>query len=229
MASDLEIAVRNFGRRVRSRAHGFVGRREEAAVLWARTLPGWFSRREIELLYRTVHELEGPGDVAEVGSWKGRSTVVLGRAVRDAGIAECRIFAIDHHVGSDEEQHHAILAREKTTLEAFRRNVRSAGVAQLVEEMVMPSAEAARVLADRGIRLRLAFIDGAHDAESVRADIRAFLPLLRSGGLMAFHDCLEEEAPFPGVWEAYRDELQPRADEIARADSLLVVRPRGPS
>src|SRR6185503_8996377 len=86
VASDLEVAVRNFGRRVRSRAHGLVGRQEEATVLWARTLPGWFSRHEIRLLYRTVCGLEGPGDIAEVGSWKGRSTVVLGRAVRDAGL-----------------------------------------------------------------------------------------------------------------------------------------------
>jgi len=220
-----EAYVRDFGRRVRSRLHGLVGHNEDAAVLWARTVPGWLSRAEIRLLYRTVANSPGPGDVAEIGSWKGRSTVALARAIRDGNLERCRLFAIDHHVGSDEEEHREVVAREGSTLGAFRRNVRMAGVTDLIEELTMPAAAAAVAVGERSSGLRFVFIDGAHDESSVRQDIRSFLPLVIRGGLIALHDCRPTNARFPGVWKAYCEELRHRAEEVGRADSLLVVRP----
>ena len=219
----IERTLRVHTRRLRARALTAVGRYEDAAFEFSRSVPGWFAREEIRLLYQTVRACEGPGDIAEIGSWKGRSTVTTGQALLHAGIRDCRIYAIDHHQGSDEETHRQILMSERSTLAAFRHNVRAAGVAPLVEEMVMPSSEAARALLARGTRLRLAFIDGAHDEESVRDDIRLFMPLVRPGGLVALHDCLPD-GPFPGVHRAFEAELAPRAEVVARAFTLLVAR-----
>jgi predicted O-methyltransferase YrrM len=52
--------------------------------------------------------------------------------------------------------------------------------------------------------LALVFIDGAHDIESVRADIRAWKPKIRPGGLLAGHDY---SLAWPGVRRAVSENL----------------------
>lgn len=223
MAAPFEARMRDFGRRLRSRVRQLSGDREEAAVIWAWSIHGWSTKNELRLLYRSAREAGGPGDIAEIGSWKGRTAIILARALRDAGAA-ARVWAIDHHMGSGEERHARVLVAEGSTEAAFRANVGAAGIADRVEPLVMSSGEAAAELARRRRRLRMIFIDGAHEEESVRHDIRAFLPLLRPGGLVALHDCEDEDAGFPGVWQAYRAELQSRSEVVGRVDSLLIAR-----
>jgi predicted O-methyltransferase YrrM len=214
MLSTLGRTLRTPRRRLQARWLAMRGRAEDAAVVYSRTVPGWFHREEVRLLYRTVRALPHPARIAEIGSWQGRSTIVMARALRDAELERGRIFAIDPHQGS--------VRHPGDTLSAFRRNVARAGVAGCVEEMVCPSAQAARVLAERRVPLDMVFIDGDHSEEAVRADIRGFVPLLRPQGIVAFHDWLESS--WPGVCKAYRDELAPKVTEVARAHSLLVTR-----
>jgi predicted O-methyltransferase YrrM len=208
---------------VTARVYGLIGRRDEAAVWTSRLAKGMFNPHETRLLYRTARDLRGGGDIAEVGSWMGRTSIILGLALQDARAAR-RIYAIDPHVGS--EEHQDFIRRHGSTFDDFRRNVEYAGVAELIEPLVMRSEEGAKLLLERGIRLRMAFIDGAHDENSVRQDIRSFLPLMLPGGIMAFHDC-EEEGGFPGVWRAFQTELGGRAEIVDRARSLLVSRLHG--
>ena len=210
-------------RSVRARWLTLRGRREDAVVALARGVPGLLHRDEMALLYRTARDLALPGDIAEVGSWKGRSAVTMGLALQDAGRSDRTIFCIDPHQGS--EEHAEIIAREGSTLPAFRENVRAAGVADLVAVLPMTSSEGACVLAERGVKLAMAFIDGAHDEQSVREDICAFLPLVISGGIIALDDCVPD-GQFPGVWKAYQSELAPRVTEIGRASTLLVTQLR---
>ncbi len=208
-------------RRLRAALLTRRGRREDAIVQLSRIVDGMFRQDEIRLLYRSVKEAAGPGDIAEIGSWKGRSTVVMGLALGDRGEENCRIFAIDHHVGS--EEHRNRIAREGSTFDDFRFNIQRMGVSEFIEPLVMKSGEGSRVLAERGIRLRFLFIDGAHDEASVREDIRNFLPLMHPEATIALHDC-EEEGGFPGVWKAFEQELAPKVKILERASSLLIAR-----
>jgi predicted O-methyltransferase YrrM len=221
--------VRQLNRRLRPARHRvwasvlrLVGRGDLAAVYISRLAKGLFAEDETLLLYRAAREAEGPGDVAEIGSWMGRSCIVLGLALRDAGRADRRIYAIDAHVGS--EEHRDFIAQHGSTFAAFQRNVADAGLTDRVEPLVMRSVDAAKVLAERRARLRLLFIDGAHDEASVREDIRSFLPLMQPGGTIALHDCEEEGGGFPGVWRAFAAELAPHVEIVGRARSLLVTR-----
>jgi predicted O-methyltransferase YrrM len=202
-----------------------LGHHADAAVWLSRLAKGMFNPRESRLLYRTARSAPGPGDIAEIGSWMGRTSILLGLAVRDAGWQDCRVWAIDHHVGSEEHQEY--ITREGSTLEHFRRNIAGARLGSVVQELVMTSVNAAKVLAQRGVTLRMVFIDGAHDEQSVRQDIRSMLPLMRPGGIMAFHDCVPGGGGFPGVWRAFEAELGSKAEIVERADSLVVSRLRG--
>jgi predicted O-methyltransferase YrrM len=211
-------------RRVLASALTLLGRRDDAVVALSRIVPGMFSEDETRLLYRTVREAPGPGDIAEIGSWMGRTSVIMGMALRDAATPDCVIWAIDHHVGS--EEHASYIEKNGSTLDRFRRNIANAGLEDRIQELVMKSGEASQVLAERGVRLRMTFIDGAHDEDSVREDIGYMLPLMTPGGIVAFHDCSEGEDGFPGVWRAIQSELGSRVDIVDRADTLLVTRLR---
>ena len=219
----LERRLRTIRRRLLAGCFHLLRRHEDAAVQCACDVPGFCKHDELRLLYRTAGTAPDPGDVAEIGSWKGRTTITLARALKDHGIAHCRVFAIDHHQGS--EEHRDEIGRRGSTLSVFRQNLRAAAVTDVIETLVMEAPQAAEILAQRGIQLRMLFIDGAHDEGSVRRDIRAFLPLVRLGGIIALHDC-EPGGAFPGVWKAFQSELAGRVEVVARASSLMVTRRR---
>lgn len=198
----------------------FLGFKREADLLYVKLLEGWLSRGCTEALYDGVVAADGPGEIAEVGSWKGKSTVALGLAVRRREGTDT-IYAIDHHQGSEENQ--PVIQAEGSTWNAFLETIEEAGISDLVHPLKMDSADAARWLTKKGVSLKFAFLDGAHDEENVARDIRNYLPLLRPGGIMAFHDIRPGGRP-PGPYEAYRKVLQKHVEEVGKGGSVLLVR-----
>ncbi len=217
----LNRRLRPLRHRVWARGLRAIGREEDAAVWISRLAKGLFAEDESSLLYRSVRSIGAPGDIAEIGSWMGRSSIVMGLALRDAGTTTRRIYAIDPHMGS--EEHRDFSAQHGSTFRAFQSNVSEAQVDDLIEPLVMKSTDGARTRAQRSVRLGMVFIDGAHDEASVREDIRSFLPLLNPRATVALHDC-EENGGFPGVWRAFQSELAPRVEVLGRASSLHVTR-----
>ncbi len=160
----------------------------DAAVLRMGSLPGWFSDPEARLLYRSAVEALTrfpDGKVVEIGSYHGRSTVVLASAVRDARPG-ASVHAIDPHVG--------VLSgmRTEPTWDAFRENIRRAGLS----DVVVPVRQASAEVVWSG-SIALLFIDGLHDLENVTADYGRFAPSVPVGGLIAFHDYTNPN--YPGV------------------------------
>ena len=76
-------------------------------------------------------------------------------------------------------------ARDEPIRDECRWNCARAGYAgfRLVE---LPSVEAAKEFDDGSVWF--VFIDGSHEYAAVRADAEAWLPHVRPGGLVAFHD-----------------------------------------
>ncbi len=58
-------------------------------------VPGWLTDEEGEALYDLARACTGAGVIVEIGSWKGKSTICLGRGSL-AGAA-VPIYAIDPH------------------------------------------------------------------------------------------------------------------------------------
>lgn len=194
-------------------------RRQELATVRedVRGVEGWLTDAEGMLLHELARSCTGRGAIVEVGSWKGRSTVWLARGSR-AG-AGARVFAVDPHTGS--EEHHLEFG-EVNTLSEFRHNISQAGAASFVEAIVATSEVAS---AEFSGAVELAFIDGAHDYESVRSDINAWFPKLVIGGVVAFHDTISQ---WPDVMRAIRMELVDPGlvDRVQFVHSILYARKR---
>lgn len=144
----------------------------------ALTVEGWMAPPELEYLAALAEKSKC---IAEIGSWRGRSSSVL--AANTAGIVVC----IDTWRGSVEHQPELQGRPSSGVFYAFRDNVsRYSNVWPLLQN----SLTAARTISHSPMRFDLIFIDASHDYESVKADIQAWLPLLAPDGILCGHDAL---------------------------------------
>lgn len=182
-----------------------------------RGIGGWLEDAEAELLLAAAAHVtrgEGARTLVEIGSYQGRSTVVLGAALR-ALSPESRLYAIDPHEGTvgaaDRRLNHGT-----PTFDTFRANIEAAGVAHLVEPVRSLSYET-----EWSRPIDLLFVDGLHDRLNVERDFRHFAPFLTPPAVVLFHDYASY---YPGV-VAFVDQIV--AEEgwavVARAGSMIMV------
>jgi predicted O-methyltransferase YrrM len=160
------------------------------------------------LLFSAALRALRAGPVLEIGTYCGKSALILGAAAREAGgIA----FTVDHHRGSEENQagweHHdpSVVDPETgrmDTLPFFRRTLEHAGLEDRVVAVVGRSATVAALWRTP---LSLVFVDGGHAEEHATADYEGWAPWVVTGGLLAVHDVFEDpadggQAPFH-VWQ----------------------------
>ena len=177
-------------------------------------IDGWLSDTEGELLYELARNCTGRGVIVEIGSWKGKSTVWLGKGVRAGGAG--KIFAVDPHLGFVEADDQI---GKGSTFEEFQQNIRHAGIADLITPIVKTSEEAAR---DFNLPVELIFIDGLHEYEFARQDFELWFPKVIDGGIMAFHDTNGRSGSTRVV-----DEMVYRSNhfkEVRFADSITAAR-----
>jgi predicted O-methyltransferase YrrM len=127
--------------------------------------------------------------VVEIGCWHGRSTYAL------AETCPGRIIAVDWFLGAPADGRQEFRVREAGTNgegvkaeAAFQRNLAPFLVNGQVLLWKMESLKAARLFALQRLWADLLFIDGSHDEASVLADLDAWLPNLREGGVLLLHD-----------------------------------------
>jgi hypothetical protein len=183
-----------------------------------RRVPGWLEDDEADLLIasavRALLGLPPPHNVVEIGSYCGRSTVVLGGVARAIGRG-ARVYAIDPHEGEVGALDCGIV-RTQPTLAAFRRTISEARLAGVVEEVQARSCEVAW-----SAPVGLLLLDGLHDYANVARDFYHFEPFLVEGALVAFHDYADY---YPGV-QAFVNELSGCGGYhvVGRARSMIVL------
>ena len=190
-----------------------------AVLSQMKSIEGWLEEDEADLLIGAVHAScrngRPLGAIVEIGSYCGRSTVVLAHAARAFG-ADQRVVAIDPHLGqvgaADQRVSQVAPSREK-----FLHNIAAANVADVVELVEQYSTQVAW---NRPIGLL--FIDGLHDYVNVSRDFAHFSPWVASRGYVAFHDYADY---YPGV-RAFVDELLAGGEyEVIRlVRSMMLVR-----
>jgi predicted O-methyltransferase YrrM len=152
----------------------------EAAWAVARDVEGWLTEAQARRLFAAAAAVGAGGRVVEIGSFRGRSAIVLASAGAD-------VVCIDPHAGSDRGPREiaADADRGDADLEAFRANLARAGVADRVRHV--------RAFSDAALRevpgtVDVLFVDGAHRFAPARADILRWGDRVRPGGRMLVHD-----------------------------------------
>lgn len=143
-------------------------------------------------LFQLACDAPSGAQVVEVGSWMGASTCFLAAGLKgDAA----KVYAVDNFkglstCGEDSAWYNRHFRRlgADSTLEIFRANFAALGLSARAEPVVSDSVAAARAMASRHGSVDLIFIDGDHSYEACKADIAAWAPFARRGGVMAFHD-----------------------------------------
>ena len=138
----------------------------------------WFNYQDI--YKRIVESVPEGGHIVEVGAWKGASTSYL--AV-EAQHKKLRIDVVDTWSGSQEHKDISDI-RENSLFETFIDNLRP--VINLVNPIRTDSISASKMYDEES--LDAVFIDADHRYESVKADILAWMPKAKKGGILAGHD-----------------------------------------
>ena len=132
----------------------------------------------------------------EIGCWKGRSSAYLGVEIVNSG-KDIQLYCVDHWKGSD--QVHKDDPELKSVYSIFKANMKK------IEGLKMTpirsdSASAASKFEDESVDF--VWVDAGHEYEEVKADIEAWMPKLKRGGVMGGDDY-----PFDGVSKAVKELL----------------------
>lgn len=144
---------------------------------------GWMTRAQAERLWARSGGLSTGGRVVEIGSFQGRSMIVLASAAPEG----VELIAIDPHGGNDRGPREIEGFETEAEVDhlAFLANLERAGVRERVRHLRMFSHTA---LAEVPGSVDLLYIDGAHRYRPAVADIREWGAKVRGGGTMLIHD-----------------------------------------
>lgn len=157
----------------------------------AAQVPGFLPEDEGRALLEAAAEVLRGGVAVEIGTYCGKSTVLLAAAAARAGSV---LYTVDHHHGSEEHQpgweyHDPALVDPLSgrfdTLAAFRRTMDAVGLDDTLVAVVGRSAVVAR---GWGTPLELLFIDGGHSQAAADADFDGWARWVAVGGALLIHD-----------------------------------------
>ena len=162
---------------------------------------GWLSPHQTSILY--LCSFLTKGKIVEVGCWKGKSTTAIGLGADPNATA---IFVVDSFEG---DSGHKAEFDVSTIRPDFDKQMERVGLTNRI--IVQPgfSIEVAKQHEDDSVSML--FLDAAHEYDSVKEDILAWSPKLKSGGKVYFHDYPADGDPNGGF-----EELKQAVDEEVR-------------
>lgn len=150
----------------------FNAKYSDAEKIYPYTDSDFFQNQE--QLQRILRK-NGVVTVIQVGCWYGKSTICIAKAIP----AEGKIYAIDSWIGYPAEIY-------RDTFHAFERfvsNVTHEGVEHKIVPIRMTSLQANRLLRKSVNSVDMIYLDADHSYDAVLADLKAWSPYLKSGGI----------------------------------------------
>ncbi len=185
-------------------------------------IDGWFNWRVVQ--EEAVAHFPDGSRFVEVGTYLGRSLCSLGEVVERSsksitiiGVDTCRGSGPEGWRGKD---YHADAVQQGggTFAGALHKNLLDCGFGDKIQLIISNSVAAAQLFSDGS--LDWVHLDAQHDYESVKADIEAWLPKIKTGGWLSGDDYNEQK--WPEVVKAVGD-LLPQAELWADLQWRFVV------
>ncbi|MGK2882955.1 MAG: class I SAM-dependent methyltransferase [Mycobacterium sp.] len=189
---------------------------------------GFMPADEGRALYDAAVEFLGDGIGVEIGTYCGKSTVLLGAAAQRGGGV---LYTVDHHHGSEEHQvgweyHDTSMVDSHTglfdTLPTLRHTLDAADLGDHVVAVVGRSPVVAR-----GWRtpLQFLFIDGGHTEAAAHHDFEDWAKWVSVGSGLVIHDVFPNPADGgQAPYQIYCRALENGFEEVSVTNTLRVLR-----
>jgi len=158
----------------------------ETTLAAIENVEGWLTPAQATRLWRAAGTLPAGAKIVEIGSFRGRSTTVLGLGSR----RETHVFAVDPFLGSDRgpQEIEQDLDRGQADMARFTDQIERAALSDRVTLIRELSGDQAALDGIDGV-INLLYIDGAHRFTPARDDILRWGDRVSSdGGVMLIHD-----------------------------------------
>ena len=196
------------------------------------SIPGWTPVDQLYTLYTLVRATDHlDGDILEIGSWCGRSTVILAMAascIKNTIVHAIDLFPSKSDWSQNPDGSYSFkVSLDSTILEGYREqtvwkepferdiaplydfhdsvfNIFSESLANAkVNDFVKSYRGDSSIIPSLGLsKVRLAFVDADHSYSAVCKDIKNVEPMLVSGGYICFDDAFSH---YEGVNKAIHD------------------------
>lgn len=178
---------------------------------------GWMSPDQARALFDAASACVAGDQIVEIGSFRGRSTIVLALAAPD-GVS---IVAIDPHAGNDRgpQELDGFHAEAEDDNVIFNSNLAAAGVSERVRH-IRSMSDAAHI--EVSGEIAVLYIDGAHRYAPALRDIQEWGARVSDGGTLLIHDSFSSV----GVTAAIARSLMfgTRFRYVGRARSMTIYR-----
>lgn len=147
------------------------------------SVQGWMTRAQACRLWDRAAELQAGDRIVEIGSYHGRSAIVLASAAPEG----VEIITIDPHGGNDRgpQQYEGEFEEGQRDHETFVGNLTRAGVVDRIRHVRKASQDAP---GDIPGDVEVCYIDGAHRYNPCKADIERWGRKVSVGGTLLIHD-----------------------------------------
>lgn len=133
-------------------------------------------QKQVEILAALRHlQARQPERILEIGAAGGGTSFLLSRVAASSSV----VVSVDLELGVALELAMRAWARPKQRTLGLRRDSHSTETAREVAAMM-------------GAPLDVLFIDGDHSYQGVKADFLLYSPMVRPGGVIAFHDIIPD-------------------------------------
>lgn len=200
----------------------------ERLVALAEGVVGFMPADEGRALYNAAVDFLNGGVGVEIGTYCGKSTILLGAAAQRT---DSVLYTVDHHHGSEEHQvgwdyHDTSMVDPTTglfdTLPTFRHNLDAADLSDHVVAVVGKSPVVAR---GWGTPLEFLFIDGGHTEAAAHRDFENWATWVRIGGGLVIHDVFPDPADGgQAPYQIYCRALENGFEEVSVTNTLRVLR-----
>ena len=172
-------------------------------------IPGWMGRQDCEALYNAVLNIDGL--IVEIGSFMGRSTTIMAWAAPKSHIVAVDPYFTVHPSSGITEPIEAIKGFINNTT-SYDVQLLAKKSEEIGEEWTLP--------------IDFLHIDGDHHYESVKKDIELFVPHVKKGSYVYFHDYVVNGAEEDGgrVKDAVHDMAGTYFDEVKTVSGFAACR-----
>jgi predicted O-methyltransferase YrrM len=179
---------------------------------------GQTSAEELGLLVDLASKVEAGKTIVEIGSFRGRSAVAMALASQANKI---KLFAVDSYETAYAKKRNTNGSNSRVFhRDIFMLNLVLSGAASSTYCINLNSIEAASVMIST--KIGFLFIDGDHSYESVKNDYENWIGSVEEGGIIAFHDSINQHWGSAKFVSELHD--SPAVSKVTVVDSVTVFK-----